>query len=230
MIDFHCHVLPGMDDGSKNVEESITMLRMLSSQGVDTVVATPHFSANDERIEKFLARREASYNKLLNAMEEGLPKIVLGAEVSYYSGIGNLSELKKLCIGETGILLLEMPFSRWTEYTVKEIIDISFAGNISVALAHVDRYFAYQNASTWAHLRHNEVLMQLNAEAFKGLFGRYKALKLVQNGTAFMLGSDAHNMKERSPHFDIATSCIRKKLGDKALETVERNGKKLLKI
>ena len=52
MIDFHTHILPLMDDGSKSIEESIKMLKMLSAQGVKRIVATPHFYANDESVDK----------------------------------------------------------------------------------------------------------------------------------------------------------------------------------
>ena len=57
MIDWHSHILPGVDDGSRNVEESISILGMLNLQGVKTVIATPHFLANDESLESFLIRR-----------------------------------------------------------------------------------------------------------------------------------------------------------------------------
>ena len=61
MIDWHSHILPAMDDGSKDVAESISMLGMQTSQGVGTVIATPHFYANDETVAAFLKRRaEAS--------------------------------------------------------------------------------------------------------------------------------------------------------------------------
>ena len=60
MIDWHSHILPGMDDGSKDPEESIAMLDMLEQQGIDTVIATPHFYANEETTEEFLGRRKVS--------------------------------------------------------------------------------------------------------------------------------------------------------------------------
>ena len=54
MIDIHTHILPGLDDGSSSIEESEKMLCMLSEQGVDTVVATPHFYIDDTKGEEFL--------------------------------------------------------------------------------------------------------------------------------------------------------------------------------
>ena len=64
MIDWHSHVLPALDDGSHSIAQSLEMLTMLKEQGVDTVIATPHFYANDESVEKFLERRERSARAL----------------------------------------------------------------------------------------------------------------------------------------------------------------------
>ena len=64
MIDFHSHILPGMDDGSQTVEESLTLLEMLRAQGVDTVAATPHFYARENSPEVFLRRRREAWERL----------------------------------------------------------------------------------------------------------------------------------------------------------------------
>ena len=58
VIDFHSHVLPGIDDGSRNIETSIEMLRLSRNAGVDRMIATPHFYADEDRIEHFLEKRE----------------------------------------------------------------------------------------------------------------------------------------------------------------------------
>ena len=119
MIDFHSHILPGIDDGSKDVAESLAMLSALKEQGVDTVVATPHFYANHHSVEEFLRRRQKAMDRLSAELSEGAPTIVLGAEVRYYEGISHLQNLESLCIGDSKLLLLEMPFYKWTEYTVR---------------------------------------------------------------------------------------------------------------
>ena len=97
MIDFHTHILPGVDDGSKNVEESLLMLDSMKNQGVKTVIATPHFYANDESVESFLSRRNEAFSSLKKSLADG-PEIILGAEVRYYDGISRLEDLKKLRI------------------------------------------------------------------------------------------------------------------------------------
>ena len=74
LTDFHSHILPGVDDGSTSVEESIAMLRMLSRQGVSHVVATPHFYPNYDDPEQFLRRRKDVYEDLLAANIRIRPK------------------------------------------------------------------------------------------------------------------------------------------------------------
>ena len=69
-IDFHTHILPGIDDGSRNVEMSLRMLAAQREQQVDEIVATPHFYAQKDSVEEFLLRRQRSYEKLKTAMEE----------------------------------------------------------------------------------------------------------------------------------------------------------------
>ena len=123
MLDMHSHILPQMDDGSDSVETSRKMLKMLSDQGVTEVVATPHFYATQDNPEEFLRRRRESAEKL-NRITESLPRILLGAEVAYFDGMGRCADLKEMAIGETGFLLVEMPFTDWTKRMVDELIRI----------------------------------------------------------------------------------------------------------
>ena len=83
ICDFHCHVLPHMDDGSSSVEESVAMLRQEAEHGVRTVVATPHFYANHDSPTGFLERRAEAERQLREAMKgcEGLPQLEIAAEV-----------------------------------------------------------------------------------------------------------------------------------------------------
>ena len=110
MVDFHTHILPGMDDGSRDVEQSLAMLRMEREQGIETVVLTPHFYARQNAPARFLERRSQSFQKLSAALDESCPRLLLGAEVQYFDNMDRAEEIGSLCIGDTGVLLLEMPF------------------------------------------------------------------------------------------------------------------------
>lgn len=214
MIDWHSHILPAMDDGSKDVEESLLLLEKLRQQGVTTVVATPHFYADDESVDHFLKRRIESLRLLEDSVISDGLEIVLGAEVRYYAGIGKLSQLSELRIGESGILLLEMPFSRWTEYMLRELTELSVSGGVTVALAHIDRYLQFQDDEVWARLRNFGILMQVNANAFVKFGSRHRVISLMKKGFVNFIGSDCHNMSARPPHIGAAFDVIRKKFGN----------------
>ncbi len=214
MIDFHTHILPKMDDGSRSIDESLKMLSALKEQGIDIVAATPHFYANDESVHDFMKRRQASFDALKSAVPDGVPDIILGAEVKYYEGISRLDGLKSLCLQGTKLLLLEMPMKSWTEYNVRELIDISCSGKVIPVLAHVERYMHFQQKDIFDVLLENDVLMQINASFVNGLLTKRKAIGLLGRQKVLFIGSDCHNMSDRPPNIGKAYETIRKKLGD----------------
>ena len=228
MIDWHSHILPGMDDGSKNVEESLCLMKMLAGQGVDTVVATPHFYANDESVDSFLERRTVSFETLQAHLSDSLPEVLLGAEVSYYPGISRMADLRRLRIENTQLLLLEMPMSKWSEYTVNELMELSCFGETKIVLAHVERYLSYQSSEALERLVDSSLLMQANATFFTQLSSRRKALRLLSDGIIRFLGSDTHNTKTRPPLIGKAVEVIQRKFGDGFIEEMNGYGYSLL--
>ena len=228
MIDWHSHVLPQMDDGSKSVEESLTMLKMQSEQGVDTVIATPHFYANDESVESFLQRRREAYEKIEPSLSEELPRVLLGAEVAYYSGISRMEDLSKLCIEGTKLLLLEMPFSKWTDYVIKEVRELALQRRVVIILAHIERYLGFQSVSVFEKLLECGVIMQVNASFFCRFSTKRNAIKLLNSGIVRLVGSDAHNLSVRPPKLFEAYRYIEKNLSKYFIWNMEEYGKNLL--
>lgn len=228
-IDWHSHILPDIDDGSKNVDESLKLLASLAEQGVDTVVATPHFIANKESVADFIKRRKNSYDSLINGAYKGMPNIVLGAEVEYYSGISRLENLKDLCIENTNILLLEMPISPWKEITINELVGIATTKNITLVLAHIERMIKLQSRAILERLMQNGILMQVNASFFAELRTRRKAVSLLKNGGVQLLGSDCHNISSRPPKIGKAFEVIRKSLGEEFLNQMNEHGDLVLR-
>ena len=228
MIDWHSHVLPKMDDGSRSVSESEALLKELKAQGVNTVIATPHFYANEESLESFMNRRQKTFGELSQSLSDDLPKVLLGAEVCYYSGISQLENLECLKIENSNLLLLEMPFSRWTEYTVRELLELSASGRFTIVLAHIDRYISMQDSSIWDRLYENGILMQANASFFTEFFKKKKALYFLQNNRIHFIGSDCHNMTARPPKLKLAYDYVSHKLGNDILTEINEFGKALL--
>lgn len=229
MIDWHNHLLPEMDDGSRNVAESIAMLRAQAAQGVTTVIATPHFYANDESVASFLKRRRDAADRLSEQRQDDtLPTIRLGAEVRYYPGIHRMQGLADLCIEGSKLLLLEMPMSRWTESMIRELIEMSGKDGICLLLAHIDRYLSLQSREVWGRLLDNGILMQTNASFFAAFTTRRKALSLLGSGYIHVLGSDCHNMTSRPPQIHKAFAAIEKRFGADYLSQMNEYGYSLL--
>lgn len=221
MIDLHSHILPAVDDGSRNTQESLRMLRMLKKQGVTKVVATPHFYANRNSVDEFLTNREEAYLSLSAEISDNMPQIVLGAEVKYYEGISRLVNLHKLCIGDSKLLLLEMPMRKWTEFILRELREISICGNIVIVLAHIERYLAYQNKDTVAELVNDGILIQANANFFINFTSRHKAISMLRHNLIHFIGSDCHNLSDRAPKIGEATAYIERKAGKDILKKID---------
>lgn len=218
MIDFHTHILPNVDDGSNSIEQSLEMLNILKGQGVNTLLLTPHFYANDESVDEFIDRRNNAYIRLLEKTME-TPELILGAEVRYYDGISHLQDLKKLRIEGTRFLLLEMPFNRWTDYAINEIIDIASRGKITLVLAHIERYLPVLSNKVIELLSNHGVLFQVNASFFDGFVKSRKAVKMLKQNLIHFIGTDSHNTDDRAPNMDVAKNAINKKVGERAFDS-----------
>ncbi len=229
MIDFHSHVLPGIDDGSRDLDESIALLKMLRDQRISTVVATPHFYAEHVSVDDFLRRRDRAYDALEAVREEGMPSIIRGAEVRYYTGISRMEDLPRLCIENTDMLLLEMPSLKWTDYILGELVSISSRGDMTLVIAHMDRYMEYQSSKVLDGLYNSGILIQCNASMFSGFSSKRKALSMLKNGEMHFIGSDCHNLTSRAPHIGEAYDLVEKKLGSDFLRHFTAFGNKMLK-
>lgn len=231
IVDFHSHILPGIDDGSDCVETSVAMLRMEAQQGIAHVIATPHFYARYDNPEQFLPARERAYQKLTRELEVHpiLPKITVGAEVHFFPGIADSDILEGLTIGEKRCILIEMPDSPWTERMYQEIEDISRQRNMIPVIAHVDRYISpFRTYSIPERLADMPVLVQANASFFLRSATRSLALKLLKQDKIHLLGSDCHNLTTRPPMLGDAVAVIRNKLGEEPLDRIRYYQKELL--
>ncbi len=225
IIDIHCHILPGIDDGSRSVEESLTMLRSEAAQGIRHVIATPHFYASYDKPETFLAVRAAAEEKLRTAMEgePDLPSLDVGAEVHYYSGMGNSEILSQLTMGHGDCILIEMPQPPWSARMYQELEDIKSRQNLTPIIAHIDRYISpFRTYGIPENLTKLPVLVQANA----GFFLRHRtmkmALRMLERGQIHLLGSDCHDMLVRAPNLQKAEDVIRSHLGREPLDRIQQ--------
>ncbi len=236
MIDFHAHIIPGIDDGAKTVRESVDMLRMLSSQGIDKVILTPHFYPGEISPEDFLKKREEGFRLVLDEKEkllpkEKLPQIAKGAEFFFFPLIYSFNDIEKFCIEGTDYLLLEMPFVKWHPSFFDSLHKLISNRGITPIIAHIDRYFSFGNGKDEINkLKELGALLQINAEAFNLFWSRRKALSLVKNAIIDVIGSDCHNLDARKPEIDKAIISIQKRLGREQVTKIEAFSEEILAI
>ena len=238
MIDFHTHILPGIDDGSKSSDMSLDMLREEASQGTDTVCATPHFYADRMSVDKFLSRRDDALGRVVKkaqASKEALPDILTGAEVYYFQGIGSAKALPKLTLQGTDTLLLEMPFMPWDRKVLQDVKELIFGQGLTVVLAHVERYVEFQKDKTiWNEIFSLPVIPQINTGSFiekKRLLRKDRTyafcVDFARSAPKLILGSDCHNMEMRRPNLKEGRDALSAALGEAVLETVDKTTKEV---
>lgn len=231
MIDFHAHILPGMDDGSESVAQSLAMLYMAAEQGIKTIVATPHFYPEEETVESFLERRRQAEEALRKEManHEGLPQVILGAEVYYYIGIDNTDVLQKLTIGDSRYVMIEPPLSPWPERVFRDLEGIVLQQGLVPVIAHIDRYIRpFRTYKIPERLASLPLLIQASGAFFLDKKTKNLALRMLRKGQIHLLGSDAHNMSNRVMNLGPAREVISGKLGEATMDRIAQNGMEVL--
>lgn len=201
--DYHCHVLPGIDDGAKDAAMSVQMLEMLHNQGVERVVATPHFYAHREKsAARFLEKRQRAYEQL---MLQKLPvfELLLGAEVAVEHGISELEGIECLAIEGTSLILLELPYAPYADWMAEEIYNISSEYHLTPIIAHVHRCLEYYTKPQMESLLRMDAVFQVNNEAFRSFREKRLAKSMLKSGLQIIFGSDSHDLLRRKPNFDL---------------------------
>lgn len=198
MVDLHSHALFGVDDGAQTIEDSIAILKRACSFGIDKLALTPHFSIGDD-VEEFLYLRNKHFDMLKEAAEEIGIELKMGAEVYITDELFNETELEKLTIGTSRVVLCEFKYHSLSPEDMIEYIDYILKEGLSVLVAHPERYsYLRYNRMLLEALLDRGVIMQVNAislfeDSEEGDFARM----LVKNNLAYCIGSDIHHASSR---------------------------------
>jgi len=208
IIDMHCHILPGVDDGPATMKATLATLREAENQGIEAMIVTPHFHPG-----RYMVTAEIALSALERVKSEaenaGLEiDLYPGQECYYYSGL--ISELESgnvLTMNGTRYVLVEFePETQYSTITfaVRELRDNGY----KPIIAHFERYRClYQRKERLAELRKHGAKLQLNYDRLieKGNFLHPNGWrKLLKDGYVDYLGSDTHGMKFRPLHVDQA--------------------------
>lgn len=204
-VDLHSHVLPQVDDGARDPEESLEMLRVAASDGTRVIAATPHASRCG--LEEIIAAVDR-----LNALAaaEGINiTVVTGSEVRLNADVPERYRAGQLAtLNGTAYLLVELPLrGEWPPYVDQAIYDLQIAGALPI-LAHAERYPAVQQEPLiLTGLIARGVLIQINANSLEGAFGRTArdtAELLIQAHLTHLIASDSHRPDSRPPRIRTA--------------------------
>jgi len=211
MIDLHCHVLPGIDDGPGTLAESIALCRAAYRDGTRTLVATPHVNWDYPAVTApVIHDKVAEVNRALREAAIELT-VRTGAEVAL-SRAGDLSDrdLRLLCLGGGPYLLLEMPWTSAATGALNAVRTLAHRG-FGIVVAHPERSpMLHRDPELVRELVDSGILCCLDAgslarSAARGT--RSAAWKLLGAGLAHVIASDAHDAVRRPP--ELSSSLAR---------------------
>jgi protein-tyrosine phosphatase len=206
VIDLHCHILPGVDDGPANVDFSVAMARAAVEAGIHVTVATPHVRSDHPTAPDSIADGVAELNRALTDADVELT-VLAGAEVS----LGKAAKLDdatlaELCLGSGNYLLVECPY-RSADIDIEGILRDLQSRGFSPVLAHPERCPIFQRDPTrLTRLVNGGVMCSITSGSLAGRFGttvRRFSLDLLYDGLVHDVASDAHDHLHRRP--DIAS-------------------------
>lgn len=200
MVDLHSHALFGIDDGAQTIEDSLAILKRAESFGIKKMALTPHFTIGDD-VQVFLDRRQRRFEMLKPAMEEENIniKLCLGAEVYITDELFNETELKKLTIGDSNVILAEFKYHGLHGEDLLQYVDELIKNGLKVLIAHPERYsYLNRNMMLIRALIDRGVMLQVNAiSLFEDSDVGDAARAMVAGGFAYNLGSDIHHASSR---------------------------------
>lgn len=213
MIDIHCHLLYGVDDGPVTFEESVQMLKKAQQQGVDAIILTPHyrhgmFPYNNEKIEKH-------FHFLKPAAKAIGIDLYLGCEYHINSNVIEYCRSGRTnTLAGSPFILAEYGYEAEYSY-IRQTVKSMLAHGYKPVIAHVERYrcMLQDKENAW-ELSEMGAWIQINADAVLGLEGRQQkryTKYLLKNELADVIGSDSHGMENRTCHLLECRQYISKK-------------------
>lgn len=222
MIDLHCHILPGIDDGAPDLETSLAMARIAVDDGITVTACTPHMMPGyyDNTSEGVRTAVEALQAELVKAE---IPLcLVTGADVHLITGLaGALKRDERLTLADTRYFLFEPPHNTAPPRMAEAVFDCMAAGFHPI-ITHPERLrWIEEHYALMGQLVEAGAWMQLTAGSVTGRFGKrtqYWAERMLDEGLVHILATDAHNLRSRAPVLSEAVQAVAQRLGQQAAD------------
>ena len=200
MIDIHTHVLPGIDDGAQDLVETFEILKVLSQQGVTTLIATPHIiSGVYENTRSIIDKKIQKVQNLIDESKLNLT-IYAGAELYSEPDIITKTEKEKLTLGDSNYILIETSLQRFPDNFDEILFHFQQKGYRPI-IAHAERFLPFiNNIDYLLTIVNREIFIQMNSGSLLGIYGKTVkelALEMLKIGCVHVIASDVHGLKKR---------------------------------
>ena len=233
-VDIHCHILPGVDDGSQTPEETKAMLQKAWDEGIQIMVATPHYHKQRGKNDIELIKKQLLLTRKLAKEVHPKMQICLGMEISYGEDVPELlKEGRVVSIRKSRYILVEFSPGDEFQYILNAVRKLQMSGH-TVIIAHIERYNCLRkDISNVEYLREMGAYLQVNTGSITGSYGRSvkKFLREVLKAHLVQLvGTDAHGSERRTPKMQEAYKEVVKRCGEEYADQIfGQNAKKVLR-
>ena len=233
-VDIHCHILPGVDDGSQTPEETKAMLQKAWDEGIQIMGATPHYHKQRGKNDIELIKKQLLLTRKLAKEVHPKMQICLGMEIYYGEDVPELlKEGRVVSIRKSRYILVEFSPGDEFQYILNAVRKLQMSGH-TVIIAHIERYNCLRkDISNVEYLREMGAYLQVNTGSITGSYGRSvkKFLREVLKAHLVQLvGTDAHGSERRTPKMQEAYKEVVKRCGEEYADQIfGQNAKKVLR-
>lgn len=228
MIDLHCHILPGLDDGAKTIQDSLEMARQAVREGITAIVASPHHR-NHHYINRksIIEQKVAELNHVLQ--QENIPLEILVGQENRIVGelaedLGTTDDIAT--VNHKNYLLIEFPTNHVPNYSEQLFYQLQMLG-LTPVIVHPERNTAItEDPDKLYQLIEKGAISQVTAASIAGAFGKKIqkfSLQLLESNLSHVIASDAHNVTNRSFKMREAFSVIEKEFGNDMVYMLQEN-------
>lgn len=223
-IDMHCHILPGADDGARNLAEMKAMLQIAYKDGIRCIIATPHYHpVHGSSSPEILRKKAALVRQAAHEIDSSF-RIYLGSEIYFQQDLpSRLKNHEILTMNRRHYILIEFaPFESY--FHIRQGLQQLQSHGYEVILAHTERYKSIAGNPEFAEELHEMgIHLQVNAGSIYGKSGRSAkrfVKHLLDRDLVFCVGTDAHNTKDRSPRMRKAADYVTQHYGAKTTRRI----------
>lgn len=233
MLDLHCHILPGVDDGAQTINDSIEMAKVAVSEGITHILATPHHQKlqwNNDK--KKVTQKTTEFQKVLDYHQIDLT-VFPGQEVSLYGELVTDIEKDNILFTDESCtyILIELPTTSIPSYTERLFYDLQSHGKIPIIVHPERNHSIIEHPNRLKNFIDKGALAQLTAASYTGGFGKKiekLSKQLIEANLVHFIASDAHNVTNRSFHMKEAYDLLAKEYGRSKRNTFHETTRNLL--